>query len=132
MSLRLLDLVDLRFVLAAVSPAVVVPAMIDLTQRRLGTNKGIPTLVTAASSFDDVAAITGFGVVLAMIFQSTDEGTLMWTLLSGPVEALLGLLAGALLGVVIAYVFPANRSGCDKLVNTQTNKQVHTDDITNA
>lgn len=52
----------LGFVIAAVSPAVVVPGMLDLQARGFGTAKGIPTMVVAAASFDDVLAIAGFGV----------------------------------------------------------------------
>lgn len=59
-----------RFVLAAVSPAVVVPSLLNLSDRGYGLNKGIPTLVIAAASIDDVIAITGFGVVLGIAFSS--------------------------------------------------------------
>lgn len=54
--------------LGAVSPAVVVPSMLWLQEEGLGVDKGIPTLVMAAASFDDVLAITGFGVVLGLVF----------------------------------------------------------------
>lgn len=57
-----------RFVLAAVSPAVVVPSLLNLSDRGYGLDKGIPTLVIAAASVDDVLAITGFGVVLGIAF----------------------------------------------------------------
>lgn len=50
------------------SPAVVVPSMLWLQEEGLGVDKGIPTLVMAAASFDDVLAITGFGVVLGLVF----------------------------------------------------------------
>lgn len=56
----------LGFVLAAVSPAVVVPGMLDLAARGYGTAKGVPTMVVAAASFDDVLAIAGFGICLAL------------------------------------------------------------------
>jgi solute carrier family 9B (sodium/hydrogen exchanger), member 1/2 len=49
----------LGFILAAVSPAVVVSGMFDLQRRGFGVKKGIPSIVVAASSFDDVVAITG-------------------------------------------------------------------------
>jgi len=59
-----------RFVLAAVSPAVVVPSLLLLSEKGYGVDKGIPTLVIAASSIDDVIAITGFGVVLGITFST--------------------------------------------------------------
>ena len=55
----------LGFVIAAVSPAVVVPGMLDLQERGYGVARGVPTMVVAAASFDDVLAIAGFGGVTA-------------------------------------------------------------------
>jgi solute carrier family 9B (sodium/hydrogen exchanger), member 1/2 len=59
-------------VLAAVSPAVVVPSLLALKERGFGEDKGISTLVIAASSLDDIAAISLFGIFLGMIFS--DKG----------------------------------------------------------
>jgi len=53
-----------------VSPAVVVPSLLLLDAQGYGVDKGIPTLVIAASSIDDVIAITGFGVVLGITFST--------------------------------------------------------------
>ena len=58
-----------RFVLAVVSPAVVVPSMLGLSEKGYGLNKGIPTLVIASVSLDAVLAITGFGVMLSVCFS---------------------------------------------------------------
>ena len=55
--------VSAGFILAAVSPAVVVVGMFNLQQRGYGVAKGIPSLVVAAASFDDVVAISGFSMV---------------------------------------------------------------------
>ena len=51
------------------SPAVVVPQLLTLQQRGFGVEQGIPTLVMAASSFDDVIAISLFGVFLGIAFS---------------------------------------------------------------
>ncbi|XP_021101053.1 sodium/hydrogen exchanger 9B1 isoform X3 [Heterocephalus glaber] len=67
----------LGFVLGAVSPAVVVPSMLHLQEAGYGIEKGIPTLLIAASSMDDVVAITGFNTVLNLIFS---KGTCVITL----------------------------------------------------
>jgi len=93
----------LGFVLAAVSPAVVVPSLLNLSDRGYGLDKGIPTLVIAAASVDDVLAITGFGVVLGIAFT---QGDLALTIVKGPLEALLGVAFGCLVGVFLWY-FPA-------------------------
>lgn len=57
------------FVLGAVSPAVVVPSMLSLQEKGLGVDQGIPTLVVASASIDDVLAISGFGVLLGITFS---------------------------------------------------------------
>ena len=62
--------VFIRFVLAAVSPAVVVPSLLSLKERGYGVDKGVPTLVIAAASVDDVLAITGFGILQGVAFAS--------------------------------------------------------------
>ena len=53
------------------TPAVVVPSMMNLADKGYGTDKGIPTLVIAAASVDDVLAITGFGVMLGIAFSES-------------------------------------------------------------
>ncbi|KAF4078381.1 hypothetical protein AMELA_G00198630 [Ameiurus melas] len=58
----------LGFVLSAVSPAVVVPSMLLLQADGFGVQKGIPSLLMASGSFDDILAITGFTTCLGMAF----------------------------------------------------------------
>lgn len=57
------------FVLSAVSPAVVVPSLLHLQSHRYGTAKGIPSLVLASASFDDVLSISAFGLCLGLAFS---------------------------------------------------------------
>jgi solute carrier family 9B (sodium/hydrogen exchanger), member 1/2 len=54
------------FTLGAVSPAVVVPSMMILHKSGYGVKKGIPTSMIAASSFDDIIAITAFGIFITV------------------------------------------------------------------
>lgn len=56
--------------MAAVSPAVVIPCLFSLQDRGYGKSKGIPTLVIAAATFDDVIAVSAFSVVLNIIFST--------------------------------------------------------------
>ena len=49
----------LGFVLAAVSPAVIIPCLMSLSERGYGVEKGVPTLVISACAADDVVAISG-------------------------------------------------------------------------
>ncbi|PAA47344.1 hypothetical protein BOX15_Mlig031303g3, partial [Macrostomum lignano] len=95
----------LGFVLAAVSPAVVVPSMLAISSEGYGVAKGIPTLVIAAASVDDVLAITGFGVLLSIVFGSGES--LALTIARGPLEALLGVVVGIVLGLLLWFLPPA-------------------------
>ncbi|KAL7863880.1 hypothetical protein AOLI_G00153000 [Acnodon oligacanthus] len=94
----------LGFVLAAVSPAVVVPSMLLLQQAGFGVQKGIPTLLMAAGSFDDVLAITGFTTCLGMAFGT---GSTWLSLGKGVLEVVVGIFAGAVLGVLL-HLFPSD------------------------
>jgi len=62
------------FTLGAVSPAVLVPSLMILHKANYGTKKGIPTTLIAASSFDDIIAITVFGVFLTIAFNEAPGG----------------------------------------------------------
>ncbi|KAL6110705.1 slc9b2 [Pungitius sinensis] len=93
----------LGFVLSAVSPAVVVPSMLLLQRDGYGVEQGIPTLLMAAGSFDDVLAITGFTTCLGMAFAT---GSTWFNLLRGVLEVAGGMVVGLLLGFLIQY-FPS-------------------------
>ncbi|KAG0726903.1 Sodium/hydrogen exchanger 9B2 [Chionoecetes opilio] len=94
--------VMLGFVLGAVTPAVIVPCMLVLSQKGYGVAKGIPTLVIAASSVDDVLAISGFGVLMGITFA---EGELWVVILKGPFEVVVGVVYGVVLGA-LCWVLP--------------------------
>ncbi|XP_037530862.1 sodium/hydrogen exchanger 9B2 [Nematolebias whitei] len=93
----------LGFVLGAVSPAVVVPSMLMLQKNGYGVEQGIPTLLMAAGSFDDILNITGFTTCLGMAFST---GSTWYNLLRGVMEVAGGMVAGILLGLLIQY-FPS-------------------------
>ena len=61
------------FILCGVSPAVVVPMMIDLQEKKIGIAKRIPTLVIAASCFDNIIAITGYSLMINMAFSQGNQ-----------------------------------------------------------
>lgn len=91
-------------VLAAVSPAVVVPRMVRLMEEGCGTDKSIPQLVLAGASCDDIFVIVLFTSFLGM---AQGEGIKASDLLDIPVSIALGVLAGALFGVLLAALFKA-------------------------
>lgn len=93
----------LGFIIAAVSPAVVVPQMINLIDNKIGTNKSIPTLILAGASIDDVFAITILTSFLALYAgKSTNIAS---QLLQIPVSIILGIGLGLILGFAIIYLF---------------------------
>ncbi|XP_023446394.2 sodium/hydrogen exchanger 9B2 isoform X2 [Dasypus novemcinctus] len=104
----------LGFVLGAVSPAVVVPSMLLLQGGGYGVEKGVPTLLMAAGSFDDILAITGFNTCLGMAFST---GSTVFNALRGVLEVVIGAATGSILGFFIQY-FPS--SDQDKLVWERT------------
>ncbi|KAM5255870.1 sodium/hydrogen exchanger 9B2 [Ctenodactylus gundi] len=97
----------LGFVLGAVSPAVVVPSMLLLQEGGYGVERGVPTLLMAAGSFDDILAITGFNTCLGMAFST---GSTVFNVLKGVLEVAIGVAAGFLLGFFIRY-FPSSDQG---------------------
>ena len=93
----------LGFILAAVSPAIVVPQMLHLSETRLGTNKGIPTLILAGASIDDVFAITIFTTFLGL--YSGSQANIGVQILGIPISISLGIVIGLLSGLALAYSF---------------------------
>lgn len=93
----------LGFIIAAVSPAVVVPQMLNFIEKGIGTNKGIPTLILAGSSIDDVFAITIFSTFLG--FYSGSHVNIGVKILGIPISIILGIIAGAVIGFVMIWVF---------------------------
>lgn len=90
-------------VLGAVSPAVVVPLMIDFMEQGKGGEKGIPTLILAASSIDDVFVIVLFTIVLGM--ATGGEINWAWQLASIPISIVLGIVAGLIPGYGLYRLF---------------------------
>merc|ERR1719481_535351 len=92
----------LGFVLAAVSPAVIIPCLISIAERGYGVAKGIPTLVIAACSADDVVAISGFGIFLGITFNK--DASITKLVLHGPIEVAIGLAFGITWGVLAQWI----------------------------
>lgn len=101
--LTYLESAMLGFIIAAVSPAVVVPMMISFIERRMGAKKGIPTMVMAAASLDDVIAIVIFSVLLGFYTGTADSVLLKAAGI--PVSILTGIVAGLLIGWLLLKLF---------------------------
>lgn len=93
----------LGFIIAAVSPAVVVPSMLKLIENNKGTNKSIPTLILAGASIDDVFAITIFSAFLGL--YSGAHMNIGIQLLNIPISIILGIIAGGIIGLIGVKLF---------------------------
>ena len=89
-------------VLAAVSPAVVVPRMVKLMDEGYGVKEGIPQLILAGASVDDVYVIVLFSTFVGMM---QGEGASILKFVNVPVSIFGGIAIGLLLGVLLAYFF---------------------------
>ncbi|MEG1475747.1 MAG: cation:proton antiporter [Longicatena sp.] len=89
-------------VIAAVSPAVVVPKMIHLIEQKYGVNHSIPQLILAGSSVDDV-----FVIVLFTAFTSLAKGgdISFMSFLQIPISIVLGVVFGILCALILIYFF---------------------------
>jgi len=94
-------------VMAAVSPAVVVPRMLKLKNERYGTDKGIPQMIMAGASCDDVFVIVLFSAFLTTVQTGDFDLNIFWKV---PVSILLGIALGLIVGFVCAKVFKKTAS----------------------
>lgn len=89
-------------ILAAVSPAVIVPRMIHLIEKKYGAKRGIPDMVMAGASADDIVVILLFTIGVSI--KQTGSFDLS-NLLLVPVEIFLGVIYGILIGKGLVYFF---------------------------
>lgn len=99
MGITVLEAAIVGAVLGAVSPAVVVPKMVQLMDDKLGTDKKIPQLILAGASLDDV-----FVIVLFSVFVGMEQGgeVAVMDFVGIPVSIVLGILLGAVAGLLVA------------------------------
>ena len=102
LGMSLIDAAIMGSVLAAVSPAVVIPRMIKIMEEGYGKENSIPQLIIAGASVDDV-----FVIVLFTAFTSlaVGEEVNLSSFLQIPISILLGILVGILLGIVLIKFF---------------------------
>lgn len=89
-------------VLGAVSPAVVVPRMVQFIENKYGTNKAIPQMIMASASCDDIFVIVLFTTFLSMAQGGNAQIT---DFLNVPVSIILGIALGAIVGYLLAGFF---------------------------
>ena len=102
LDVSILDAAIIGSVMAAVSPAVVVPRMIRLIEDGYGTDKSIPQLILAGASVDDVFVIVVFTALTTL--ASTGEGSAI-SFIQIPTSILLGVLLGGVVGTILVWFF---------------------------
>ncbi|MBO5459318.1 MAG: cation:proton antiporter [Lachnospira sp.] len=98
----LLEAAIIGSVIAAVSPAVIVPRMIHLIDRGYGTDKKIPQLILAGASVDDVFVIVIFTVFTSLASTQTFA---LSGFLQIPVSIVTGIILGVIAGISLVYLF---------------------------
>lgn len=106
LGLTMLESAILGTVLAAVSPAVVVPRMVRLMDEGYGVKEGIPQLVLAGASVDDVYVIVLFSTFTGMM---QGEGISVLRFVNIPVSIVFGIAIGLLAGFLLAAFFKKTR-----------------------
>ena len=102
LGLGLLDSAILGTVIAAVSPAVVVPKMLKLMEEGYGTDRSIPQLIMAGASVDDVFVIVLFTSFIGLASNGTFS---MLNLIKIPTSIFFGIFIGFLCAILLIYLF---------------------------
>ncbi|MDY4973252.1 MAG: cation:proton antiporter [Erysipelotrichaceae bacterium] len=100
-------------IIAAVSPAVIVPRMIDFINNNYGTLKGIPQLILAGSSVDDVVVLVLFTSFLSLENANSFD---ILALIQIPLSIILGIIIGCIIGFIIDKIF--------RMINVNTISQL--------
>lgn len=102
LGISILDALIMGTVVAAVSPAVIVPKMLKLIETGYGKDKSIPQMIMAGASVDDV-----FVIVLFTSFTGLAQGESFSpiSLIQVPISIILGLGLGILIGILLGFFF---------------------------
>lgn len=102
LGISILDALIMGTVVAAVSPAVIVPKMLKLIETGYGKDKSIPQMIMAGTSVDDV-----FVIVLFTSFTGLAQGESFSpiSLIQVPISIILGLGLGILIGILLGFFF---------------------------
>jgi NhaP-type Na+/H+ or K+/H+ antiporter len=102
LNVSIMDAAIIGSVMAAVSPAVIVPRMIKLIEDGYGTDKSIPQLILAGASVDDVFVIVVFTALTTL--ASTGEASAI-SFIQIPTSIFLGVLLGGVVGTILVCFF---------------------------
>ena len=107
LGMSLVDSGMLAFIIAAVSPAVLVPSMLYLKEKKLGMKKGIPVILLAGASLDDVIAITMFSAFLGLALHTGQSVILQIMFI--PVQIAAGVFIGLIIGYLMSLLFNSRK-----------------------
>lgn len=102
LGVSLLEAAIMGAVLAAVSPAVIVPRMLHLMESGYGKDKSIPQLIMAGASVDDIYVIVLFTAFMGIYSGSGFDAS---AIISVPIAILLGMLLGTFSGLILVWIF---------------------------
>ena len=102
LGLGLLDSAILGTVIAAVSPAVIVPKMLKLMEEGYGADRSIPQMIMAGASVDDVFVLVLFTSFIGLASNGTFS---MLNLIKIPTSILFGISIGFLCAILLIYLF---------------------------
>lgn len=102
LKLSALESLLLGSVMSAVSPAVIVPRMLTLKEKGYGIKKGVPDVIMAGASLDDIIVIVLFTSFLATFNNSMASINILWQL---PSSIVLSILIGCILGLILHKIF---------------------------
>ncbi|MBN2504827.1 MAG: cation:proton antiporter [Bacilli bacterium] len=102
LGLTLLESAILGTILAAVSPAVLVPKMLQMIDDKIGTKKSIPQMIMAGASVDDIYVIFLFTALVTMASEGTFDANVLLNL---PISILAGVITGVILGLGFVWFF---------------------------
>jgi NhaP-type Na+/H+ or K+/H+ antiporter len=102
LGVTLIEAAIMGAVLAAVSPAVIVPRMLHLMESGYGKKKSIPQLIMAGASVDDIYVIVLFTAFMGMYSGSGFDAS---AIISVPIAIILGLLLGIASGLILVWIF---------------------------
>lgn len=102
LGISLLEASIMGAVIAAVSPAVIVPKMIKLIEDGYGKKNSIPQLILAGASVDDVFVIVMFTAFTGL---ATGKGIDVWQFINIPISIILGIVLGLIVGFILIKLF---------------------------
>ncbi len=102
LGVSILEAAIMGAVLAAVSPAVIVPRMLHLMESGYGKDKSIPQLIMAGASVDDIYVIVLFTAFMGMYSGSGFDAS---AIISVPIAIILGMLLGIASGLILVWIF---------------------------